>query len=771
MAIQSKHLRAAQYVRMSTEHQQYSTANQRQAIGDYASVRGIEIVATYEDLGKSGLTLAGRPALSKLLADVVSGQTLFDTVLVYDVSRWGRFQDADESAHLEYLCRLAGVSVEYCAEPFANDGSPFSSICKVVKRALAAEYSRELSTKVYLGKRRLGELGFRQGGSPGYGLRRCLVDAAGARKHLLQRGERKSIATDRIILVPGPSDEIAVVQRIYRDYAQRGLGTRAIVSALNREGIPSESGRQWSEAVLRRVLTSEKYVGDSVWGRVSCKLRTPSRPNDPSTWVRHRGAFAGIVDRKLFEKAQRIRAKRARHVSDDEIVQHLRRIYAKHGTISTALIAADGFFGTCAIRKRFGSLLRAYARVGYRPSRDLAFLSLDAAARRLRASTAEAVSKAIVENGGSIERRRGACRFLINGEIIASITVAQQRRSQRKNPRWYIKQGGTDDDLTVAVLMDGSHERALAYYFFPAAVLGNGLLLAPINPIQVDAFRSQDLTPLIRLCARSDPAAEALRASVPRGPKPRSSKGPAKAGFAKLTFPGARSVAPTSLAGSFLRTTTELRHATLTADASRTLVAGLRGILLELFVDARFVQVLALDGMKTVPSPAFRSEAEIDERIRTSQEVLRERAIALLSQNGLSQQATPVLERLVPERRIEAVELMILAGDLTQYHARALVAATPEDMLMERPNKHIYGPTERELKVMIAVSATTYREAKHSLARFGDDALDEVVLEAFVRRLMAGPFVAAWLERHHKRAVRAFKTALLLREAAAQVAQ
>jgi DNA invertase Pin-like site-specific DNA recombinase len=44
-----------------------------------------------------------------LVADVVAGQDVFDTILVYDVSRWGRFQDADESAHLEFLCRSAGV--------------------------------------------------------------------------------------------------------------------------------------------------------------------------------------------------------------------------------------------------------------------------------------------------------------------------------------------------------------------------------------------------------------------------------------------------------------------------------------------------------------------------------------------------------------------------------------------------------------------------------------------------------------------------------------
>ena len=47
--------RAAQYVRMSTEHQQYSTANQADKILDYAAHHGFEIVRTYADEGKSGL--------------------------------------------------------------------------------------------------------------------------------------------------------------------------------------------------------------------------------------------------------------------------------------------------------------------------------------------------------------------------------------------------------------------------------------------------------------------------------------------------------------------------------------------------------------------------------------------------------------------------------------------------------------------------------------------------------------------------------------------
>ena len=162
-AAQRPLLRAAQYVRMSTEHQQYSTENQGDKIREYAERRGIEIVRTYADEGKSGLRIDGRAALQRLIHDVESGNADFQIILVYDVSRWGRFQDADESAYYEYICRRAGIQVAYCAEQFENDGSPVSTIVKGVKRAMAGEYSRELSAKVFAGQCRLIELGLPPG--------------------------------------------------------------------------------------------------------------------------------------------------------------------------------------------------------------------------------------------------------------------------------------------------------------------------------------------------------------------------------------------------------------------------------------------------------------------------------------------------------------------------------------------------------------------------------------------------------------------------------
>ena len=120
-------------------------------------------------------------------------------ILVLDVTRWGRFQDADESAYYEYICRRAGIDVQYVAEQFENDGSPVSTIVKGVKRAIAGEYSRELSGKVFAGQCRLIEMGFKQGGAAGFGLRRMLIDEHGNRKAELKRGEHKSLQTDRVI--------------------------------------------------------------------------------------------------------------------------------------------------------------------------------------------------------------------------------------------------------------------------------------------------------------------------------------------------------------------------------------------------------------------------------------------------------------------------------------------------------------------------------------------------------------------------------------------
>src|SRR5215813_4290252 len=181
--------RAAQYVRMSTDYQRYSIENQAVVIAAYAQVHELAIVRTYRDEGESGLRIKNRAGLTQLLEDVRSGRADFGHILVLDVTRWGRFQDIDESAHYEFICKQSGIKVAYCAEQFDNDGSLISNIVKNIKRVMAAEYSRELSTKVHAGALRWARLGFRMGGPRVYGLQRLAVDEDSRPKGILADGE------------------------------------------------------------------------------------------------------------------------------------------------------------------------------------------------------------------------------------------------------------------------------------------------------------------------------------------------------------------------------------------------------------------------------------------------------------------------------------------------------------------------------------------------------------------------------------------------------
>ena len=274
---------AAAYVRMSTEHQQYSTSNQMDVIREYAKRRELEIVKDYSDEGKSGLNIQGRDSLSQMIRDVQEGRAQYSSILVYDVSRWGRFQDADESAYYEYICRRAGVSVHYCAEQFENDGSPMSTVMKSMKRTMAGEYSRELSSKVFQGACRLIQLGFKQGGTAGFGLRRMLIDQSGARKALLKMGEQKSIQTDRVVLVAGPEEEVKIVRWIYHAFIAEGKSESEIAAILNAKGVVTDFGREWNRVTVHQILTNEKYIGNNVYHRTSCKLKKKHVVNPPES--------------------------------------------------------------------------------------------------------------------------------------------------------------------------------------------------------------------------------------------------------------------------------------------------------------------------------------------------------------------------------------------------------------------------------------------------------------------------------------------------------
>ena len=489
--------RAAEYVRMSTEHQKYSTENQSDAIRRYAASRGIEIIRTYADAGKSGLRIEGRDAY-----DVQTGSAGFDTILVYDVSRWGRFQDADESAYYEYICKRAGIAVQYCAEQFENDGSPVSTIVKGVKRAMAGEYSRELSAKVFAGQCRLIELGFRQGGAPGYGLRRVLIDQSGSQKGELSRGEHKSIQTDRVILSTGPEADVEIVREIYRRFVHDGLSERQIADDLNIRGITRELGQPWTRGTVHQVLINEKYIGNIVWNRVSFKLKNRRVRNQPSMWIRSDGAFPALIDRPLFDAAQAIIKARSFRLSDAELLKALRELRESNGLLSGLIIdEAEGMPSSSAYRSRFGCLLRAYQLVGYVPRRDYRYIEINRALRSLYPKVVSNVVDGFRSAGCTFVRDPTTDLITINGEISLSVIIVRCCQTQAGSYRWRLRfDTGLQPDITVAVRMDVQNLAALDYYLLPAIdIASTKLKLVEDNGLAVDGYRFDSLDTLYDL--------------------------------------------------------------------------------------------------------------------------------------------------------------------------------------------------------------------------------------------------------------------------------
>ncbi|MGJ7610679.1 MULTISPECIES: recombinase family protein [unclassified Variovorax] len=495
----------AAYVRMSTDHQRYSTDNQSEAINDYAAKHGMVVVITYADEGKSGLDTEGREQFRRLIADIQSGRAAFKGVLVYDVSRWGRFQNTDESAHYEYLCTKAGVPISYCAEPFDNDGKPMSTVVKNFKRWMDGEYSRVLSTKVFIGQCHLVGLGFHQGGTPGYGLRRELLDERRISKGPLRFGEHKSIQTDRVILVPGPPEEITVVHRIYRDFIEYERPERAIADTLNAEGLLTDLGRAWTRGTVHQILTNEKYIGNNVYNRQSFKLKQERVRNAPEFWIRCDGAFQGIVSQALFEKAREIIVARSRRFDDAQMLALLRELLERSGTLSGLIIdEQEGMPSSTIYRSRFGGLIAAYALVGFKPDRDYRYLEINRELRRWRPDVTQRVIDRLLAVGAVVQRNPITDLLTINHEWTASVVVVRCQSTPAGMLRWRVRfDSSLRPDITIAVRMDSVNAQPRDYYLIPSIdTAAWPVRVTEENPGLIDSYRFDTLEVLDKLAAR-----------------------------------------------------------------------------------------------------------------------------------------------------------------------------------------------------------------------------------------------------------------------------
>jgi hypothetical protein len=396
--------------------------------------------------------------------------------------------------------------VHYCGEQFENDGSIGSNLLKTVKRVMAGEYSRELSVKVFAGQCRLVELGFRQGGAPGYGLRRVLIDEHRNAKSELGRGDRKSLQTDRVVLVPGPPEEVDVVCRMYRMFAEDGRSERDIAVALNAEGLRTDLGRPWTRATVHQVLTNEKYIGNNVYNKVSFKLKKRRVVNPREMWIRADGAYQTTVDQALFDRAKAIVDARSRHYSDEELLALLRALLKQCGVLSGLVIDEhDEMPSSSAYRHRFGSLLRAYQMIGYEPDRDYRYIEVNRALRRKYPQVVAEIISGIASAGGTAIQDPTSELLSVNGEFTVSIVIARCFETSGGALRWRIRLDvGLVPDMTIAIRMDEMNEAPLDYYVLPSIDMSlPRLRLGLQNGLSLDAYRLESLDFFYALTGRA----------------------------------------------------------------------------------------------------------------------------------------------------------------------------------------------------------------------------------------------------------------------------
>ncbi len=469
-------LRAAEYVRMSTEHQRFSTLNQQTRLRSYADQHGLSIVHSYIDEGRSGLQLKGRDALQQLLADVTSGAAQYDWILVYDVSRWGRFQDADEAAHYEFICRRAGKRVVYCAEPFDNDQTPMAALIKNLKRVMAGEYSRELSDKVLHGQLRSAAMGHFVGGPCPYGLRRLVIDADGRPAAVLESGQRKALQRGRVLLIPGPDAEIAVVRRIFTLFVDHDLEYVTIAKRLNTEGVPAPArSGSWTKTLVRSMLRNEKYIGNNLFNRCTEKLSTPRVRNPVERWVRVDGVFEPIVDAKVFRAAAERIAANPRLTPKAYILPRLRELLRQHARLAATIVTSlSGGPTPSTLLRQFGSLDAAFRAVGYDPA-----LAGSPSERKRQQSLRilKAVKRLVIDQLLSADvqvARAGQLAFRVNDRLVIRVVCPTNHgRKPKGRTHWH-------DGSDVLLVVDHEGQTTAQFYLVPKHLVpGRSFLLHP----------------------------------------------------------------------------------------------------------------------------------------------------------------------------------------------------------------------------------------------------------------------------------------------------
>ena len=232
----------ALYARVSTSNQNQTQTIEQQLerLHNHVREQGWQLQEEhiFRDDGRSGATL-NRPGLDRL-RDAVRTRAI-EVVLITAPDRLAR-NYVHQMILLEEI-EQAGCQVEFLERPMSHD--PHDKLLLQIRSAVA-EYERELITDRM---RRGRQAKYRAGlllpwTRPPYGYRLGVETPRNPEEVRLEESEA------------------AVVREIYALYLQEGLSLCQLANHLQRQGIPTPSGKTlWGLATLRAILRQPAYTG------------------------------------------------------------------------------------------------------------------------------------------------------------------------------------------------------------------------------------------------------------------------------------------------------------------------------------------------------------------------------------------------------------------------------------------------------------------------------------------------------------------------------
>ena len=292
--------RAIAYLRKSTDLQETSLEQQKEKVLGFAKEHSIRVIEFFAEEA-CGENVEGRPQFRKMI-ECCKSKEVFQYVLVYDISRWGRFESPKEAVYWEVEVEKSGRKVIFTSEGFKEE-SIGTSITNFVKSAEASEYLKNIRRQTVRGMIYHANQGYWMGGRPPYGYNRGIVES-GKIIEVLPEGKQKNIKDQKVKLAIN-KEQAKVVRTIFIMFVTQGMSVNSIVTHLNQSNCPPPRGHMWSKSSIWRMLHNDAYIGTLVYNRENGHKRHGKRKYNPKEeWVVVGNAHQPIISKDLWDVVQ-----------------------------------------------------------------------------------------------------------------------------------------------------------------------------------------------------------------------------------------------------------------------------------------------------------------------------------------------------------------------------------------------------------------------------------------------------------------------------------